>query len=163
NRMRDPAADARQLATLRDQALRLAAVADQHPQAISEVRKQADILNRYPDLPADPNARTEPVRLRDAFTHDDIAVLLGGCSGRSGHAIEFELSALSRRRAFTEDETARIERLGYKVALIAELDREFGDRFVPANRPGLREEWVRLADNVRQGGWVLAEAARGTD
>ncbi|HJZ53999.1 MAG TPA: hypothetical protein VKE74_03535 [Gemmataceae bacterium] len=163
NRMRDGRADAGRLATLRDAAVRLADVVQNNPRNLTEIVQLADLLNSYPDLKADPNARSGRVRLKDTFTHDDITFLFGGCSGRSGHAIQSDLLALSRQRSFTLAEVTKIERLGYKVALLAELVREFAPTFVSPNKPGRQEEWVRLADIVQQGGWDLAATVRDAD
>src|SRR5262249_26628513 len=98
NHMGDPDADGKQLATLRDTALNLVDAVEKKPLDFDEVVRLADLLNQYPKLKADPNAKTGRVRLKDTFRHGDITLLLGGCSGTSGHAIEAYMLALARKR-----------------------------------------------------------------
>src|SRR5262249_21544759 len=87
NRMRSARGDGKELATLRDAALKLAAAAEKKD--LADVLKHAAILSHYPRIKPDPNADPGLVRLKDLFDHDPISFLFGGCSGRKGHAIEF--------------------------------------------------------------------------
>src|SRR5262249_20676917 len=98
NRMDGPDADTRQLATLRDTAVKLGIVAGHNKPDFGEVVRLPDLLNTSPKLKADPNVSLERVRLKDTFTHDEISVLFGGCSGVRGQAIEPQWLALSRKR-----------------------------------------------------------------
>jgi hypothetical protein len=161
NRMGRADADAGQLATLRDAALKLAEAVEKQPCDLAEVRKQAEILNQYPNLKADPNARPGLVRLKDRFDHGPISFLFGGCSGGKGHAIQLQISKLAGQQApFTPDQAEKLELLAYKVALIGELLRDLDD-VIPAKNPELRKEWVSLAGEAQTTGWQLAETARG--
>jgi hypothetical protein len=162
NRMADPDADAKQLATLRDTAVNLAEAVKQSPPNLDKVLKLADLLNQYPELKADPNARTGRVQLKDTFTHDEITVLFGGCSGRSGHAIQADLLAFGRKRLpYSDEDEAKIERLAYKVALLVGFDKEFAPD-IPT-KPGSREKWVRMASEVETASWALTEMVRVAD
>jgi hypothetical protein len=164
NRMAGLDAERKQLATLRDTALNLVDAVEMKPPDFDEALRLADLLNQYPKLKADPNAKTDRVRLKGKFRHDDITALLGGCSGRSGHAIEADMLALGRKRLpYSEADEAKIERMGYKVALLAGLTKEYDTEHSPSKKPALREEWVRLAGEVEAAGWKLADAARVSD
>jgi cytochrome c556 len=164
NRMGDPDADAKPLATLRDAAVSLADAVEQKPPDFDKVLRLADLLNQYPKLKADPNAKTGRVRLKDTFRHGDITSLLGGCSGKSGHAIESQMLALARKRLpYSEADEAKIERLAYKVALLVDLTKEFDAEHTPPEKPGLQKEWVRMAGEVETAAWTLADAARVSD
>src|SRR5262249_39579464 len=128
NRMRSARGDGKELATLRDAALKLAAAAEKKD--LADVLKHAAILSHYPRIKPDPNADPGLVRLKDLFDHDPISFLFGGCSGRKGHAIEFELTTLSRQTTpLTSAQAEKLELLAYKVALIGGLLRDFDDLF----------------------------------
>lgn len=164
NRMGDPDADGKQLATLRDTALNLVDAVEKKSPDFDEVVRLADLLNQYPKLKADPNAKTGRVRLKDTFRHGDITLLLGGCSGTSGHAIQADMLALARKRLpYSETDEGKIERMGYKVALLAGLTKEYDAEHTPPKKPALQKEWVRMAAEVETAGWKLADAARVSD
>jgi len=162
NRMRAGGDDARKLATLRDTAAKLAATIERNPYDLAEVLRLADLLNRYPDLAADPDARPVPVRLKDKFTHDDILPLFGNGPAKKGHRMEFHLNRLARQTTFTREDAERLELLAYKAALIGELLRDFDD-LVPKSKQNQRGDWLKFAAEVEQNGWRLAETARGRD
>jgi cytochrome c556 len=160
NQMTKRGDDLRQLATLRDAALKLYEATQRSPHDVGTVRRLAEVVKRYPDLKADPAARPDPVRFRAICTHDEISILFGGCSGRRGHAVEYELEQLQKQKTpIMAEQTEKIERMAYKVALIGGLLRDFEDMF-PASKPDRRAEWVRLANELGNTGWQLAASAR---
>ena len=161
NRMNDPDADAKQLATLRDTAVDLADAVKNNARNFDKALHLADLLNQYPDLKANPNARPGRLRLKDTFTHDEVTFLFGGCSGTSGHAIQGHLLAFARKRLpYSDEDEDKIERLAYKVALLAPFVKEFAVEHTPPKKPGLEQEWVRLAGEVETASWALAGAVR---
>lgn len=162
NRMRAGGDDAGKLATLRDTAVKLAAAVGHNPRDPAAVLRLADLLNQYPDLAADPDARPVPVRLKYKFTHDDIIPLFGNGPVKKGHRMEFHLNRLARQATYTKEDAERLELLGYKAALIAELLRDFDD-LVPKSKQNQRGDWLKFAAEVEQDGWRLAEAVRGRD
>jgi hypothetical protein len=56
----------------------------------------------------------------------------------------------------------KIALTGYKVALLAEMLREFDDRVRP-QKVNQRKEWVAHATDAQYVGWQLAEAANAKD
>lgn len=160
NQMTKGGDDLRQLATLRDAALKLYEAAQRSPLDVGTVRRLAEVVKRYPDLKADPAARPDPVQLRAICTHDEISILFGGCSGRRGHAVEYDLEQLQKQKTpITAEQTERIERLAYKVALVGGLLRDFDD-MIPATKPERRADWSRLASDLSDNAWQLAASAR---
>src|SRR5262249_23844939 len=140
------------------------AAVEKKPADFDDVVRLADLLNQYPKLKADPNAKTGRVRLKDTFRHGDITLLLGGCSGTSGHAVQADMLALARKRLpYSEADEAKIERMGYKVALLAGLTKEYAAERTSPKKPDMQKEWVRMAGEVETAGWKLADAARVSD
>jgi hypothetical protein len=163
NRMGNGDEKARQLATLRDTAVSLAAAVQNKPCDPAEVARLAGRLARFPDLKPDPQARTVRYRLKDHFDHGHIAVLFGGCGGHHGHRIQADLEKFGQQTTpFTAAEREKIRLVAYKVALLGELLRDFDDYFV-LTRTQQRKEWVRRAVDTEYAAWELAEASRADD
>ena len=159
HRMAHKQGDLRQLATLRDAAVRLARAADlDKPINEPEVRKQAHLLAQFPKLEPEPSASLELFRLKGCFEQEDIDRHFGGW--KFGSMIERDLMKLEKQKPpLTTDQLAKLERIGYKVALLAELLREFDDH-IPPQKAAQRKEWVALATEVQYTAWDLAEQAR---
>ena len=163
NRMSGHKDDRLRLATLRDSAVKLARSLPAHV-AIStvqfnEARKHAAVLAQFPKLKIDPKAMNEIIRLKGTFDQEDIDLHFSNWAG--GNRIERQLIALIRQKTplSAEQMTDAIPPLAFKVALLAEMLRDFDDHVRP-NKVAQRKEWVALATEVQYTGWELAEVAR---
>jgi hypothetical protein len=159
--------DARQLnqfATMRDAVLRLARAIDLDGvyRDLVEVRKQADLLNTFPDIKANPNATREVIRLKGAFEQEDVDFHFA--KKRTQLGIEREMWPILRatKPMPIEKSADKLEMIGYKVALLAEMLRDFDDN-VREQKVNQRKEWVAHATDAQYMGWQLAEAARAKD
>jgi hypothetical protein len=162
NRMGSQGAEARRLAGLRDAALNLVKAVEKNPRDRAEVLQRAQTLERFGNLQPNPHARLVRYRLKDHFSHDDIGLLFGGCSGGKGHRIQLDLIKFARQATpWTRAERQKLELLAYKVALLGELLRDFDDFSVRSAEQ--RKTWVRLASAVQDGGWELAKGTRATN
>jgi hypothetical protein len=161
HRMAHKQGDIRQLATMRDATIRIARAIDLDGTRndLDTVRKQAGLLSDYPKLKADPNAATYIVRLKGIFDQEDVDFHFA--RKRTNLGIERELFALLRAKKplAAEQITFKHEMLGYKIALLAEMLRDFDDH-IPPQRVVQRKEWVSHATDVQYTGWELAEVFR---
>jgi hypothetical protein len=159
HRMAHKRGDMRQLATLRDAAVRFARASDPNrPIDLPEVRKQAEVLAKFPNITPDFKTSFELIRLKGPFDQEDIDSHFGAWN--SGATIEKDLFKLERQKTpLTAEQLGKVERIGYKVALLAELLRDFDDHIRPP-RLAQRKEWVAFATDVQYTGWELAELAR---
>src|SRR5262249_44953359 len=118
----------------------------------AELAKRFATLERLPEQKPVGQAKPVRVRLNSRFTHDDVAVFFGGCGGHDGHKIEAEVARLKETRALLPEQLPPVELMGYKVALVAQLLRDFDSHadLFKKGTPDRRKQWVGMAMDLEQ-------------
>lgn len=127
----------------------------------SELARRFAALERLPERKPGNEPRPVRYRLSSRFTHGDVAFFFGGCGGHDGHKIEADLLRLTEK-GFGHQDLGALELMGYKVALVAELLRDFDEdsRFFRNATPERRKQWVGFSMDLEDAAWAVADGAR---
>jgi hypothetical protein len=147
------AADPKQVATIRDTALKLLAGADKP----NDAKTLADSLANFKQLKADPQAKTGPVDWKKEIEDLKDAMDIFGLPNKGGEGIEKEYLILGQqRKPFSAAQLSdKLVMLAYKTALIAEVAKAHEDAGQKK-----KKEWLHLTDEMRRGSLDLAETAK---
>jgi hypothetical protein len=151
--MKDPA-DAKQVATIRDTAFKLAEASNKP----AEAKKLAEVLAKFKELKGDPQASSSPVDLRKKIDDLKDAMDIFGLPNKGGEGIEKEFLILGQqRKPFSAAQLSdKLVMLAYKSALIADVARVHSEQ---ADKK--KKDWLRLTDDMRKASQELAESAKG--
>ncbi len=143
----------RQLAALRDSALKLAEAAGKMKMA--EAKKEAGQIATYKKLQN--GAELKPVNLKKYVEELGDAMLVFERTEKGGEGIEKELVTLdTQRKPFAPDQMSdKLLLIAYKAALIAEVALAYDD--LAKNQ---KKDWHNWTDDMRQGAIDLAEAVK---
>ena len=147
------AVDPKQIATVRETALKLFAGADKP----KEAKTLADSLANFKQLKADPQAKTGPVDWRKQIEDLKDAMDIFGLPNKGGEGIEKEYLILGQqRKPFSAAQLSdKLVMMAYKTALIAEAAKAHQD----AGR-NKKKDWRRLTDDMRRASLEVAETAK---
>ena len=147
------ASDPKQIATVRDTALKLFAAADKS----KEAKTLADSLADLKQVKADSQAKTEPVDWRKQIDDLKDAMDVFGLPAKGGEGIERDLIILGGQRKLLSPAqmSDKLVLLAYKTALIADVAKAHQDQGEKK-----KKEWLRLTDEMRRASLDLAESAK---
>jgi hypothetical protein len=145
--------DPKQIATIRDTALKVFAAADK----TKEAKALADALANFKQLKADPQAKPEPLDWRKQIEDLKDAMDVFGLPTKGGEGLERDLLILSgqRKPLSSAQMSDKLVMLAYKTALIADVAKAHQDQGEKK-----KEEWLRLTDDMRRSALDLAETAK---
>jgi hypothetical protein len=145
--------DAKQAATVRDTAFKLAQAADK----TAEAKKLAGALAHFKEMKADPQANSSPVDLRKQIDDLKDAMDIFGLPTKGGEGIEKEYLILGpQRKPFSPAQLSdKLVMMAYKTALIAEVAKAHQDAGEKK-----KKEWLRLTDEMRRESLELAETTK---
>lgn len=92
-----PGADVKQLATIRLAALKLAEASQKKKFNLEEAKRQAAILGPFPNITADPAAKTDMVSLKEQFDIGNVMNVFDK-KNKGGQGIEIELLTLEQQK-----------------------------------------------------------------
>ncbi len=147
------ATDTKQVATVRDTALKLFGAADKP----TEAKTLADSLADLKQVKADPQAKTDPVDWRTQIDDLKDAMDVFGLPAKGGEGIERDLIILGGQRKLLSPAqmSDKLVLLAYKTALIADVAKAHQDQGEKK-----KKEWLRLTDEMRRASLDLAESAK---
>lgn len=127
----------------------------------AELRRRFAALERWPEKKAGAETRFDRYRLSSRFSHEDVAFFFGGCGGSSGHKVESDLLRITGG-GLKQPELEAMELLGYKVALVGDLLRDYDGHSTSFRGPPPepRKLWLNLSVDLEQAAWDLAASAR---
>ncbi len=144
--------DPRQLATLRDTALKLADSVDKLN--MGEARKQADLIANFKELKADPKADVKPVDLRKSISELVNAMHVFAPTDKGGEGIDKDLLTLGVQKkplALSD----KLVMMAYKAALVAEVAQAHYD-----TAKDKKKLWLSMSDDMRKYSLDLAETVK---
>jgi hypothetical protein len=146
-------ADAKQAASIRDTAFKLAEASNK----TAEAKKLAGALAHYKEMKADPQANSGPVDIRKQIDDLKDAMDIFGLPTKGGEGIEKEYLILGQqRKPFSPAQLSdKVVLMAYKSALIASVARAHEDQGEKK-----KKEWLRLTDEMRQTSLEFADAVK---
>ena len=143
--------DAKQAASIRDAAFKLAEASSK----TAEAKKLADALAHYKEMRAEANPGT--VDLRKEIDDLKDAMDIFGLPTKGGEGIEKEYLILGQqRKPFSPAQLSdKVVLMAYKSALIASVARAHEDQGEKK-----KKEWLRLTDEMRQTSLEFADAVK---
>jgi len=145
--------DAKQTATVRDTAFKLAQAADK----TAEAKKLAGALAHFKEMKADPQANSSPVDLRKQIDDLKDAMDVFGLPTKGGEGIEKEYLILGpQRKPFSPAQLSdKLVIMAYKTALIAEVAKAHQDAGEKK-----KKEWLHLTDEMRRASLEFADTVK---
>jgi hypothetical protein len=142
--------DPKQIATVRDTALKLSVASDKP----KEVKALVDSLANLKQLKADPQSKTEPVDWRKEIEELKDAMDIFGLPTKGGEGLERDLLIVSgqRKPLSPAQMSDKLVMLAYKTALIADVAKAHQDQ-----AQAKKKDWLRLTDEMRHWSLDLAE------
>jgi len=146
-------ADAKQAASIRDTAFKLAEASGKTPEA----KKLAGTLAHFKEMKPDPQANPGPVDLRKQIDDLKDAMDIFGLPTKGGEGIEKEYLILGQqKKPFSPAQLSdKLIMMAYKSALIADVARAHEDQGEKK-----KKEWLRLTDEMRRTSLEFADSVK---
>jgi hypothetical protein len=146
-------ADAKQAASIRDTAFKLAEASGK----TAEAKKLAAALAHFKEMKPDPQANPGPVDLRKQIDDLKDAMDVFGLPTKGGEGIEKEYLILGQqRKPFSPGQLSdKLLLMAYKTALIADVARAHEDQGEKK-----KKEWLRLTDEMRRTSLEFADSVK---
>jgi hypothetical protein len=150
-------ADGKQLAALRDAALKLYEAAGEKKD-LAEAKKQAGVIAQYPGVKAEPGAGPGKVALKDRVDEIDEVMNVFAKKDKGGDEIEKELITLGgQKKPLTPAQMSdKLVLNAYKAALVGQLLPEYN-----AIAKNKAKDWDTWSADMQKAALELAETVKG--